>query len=416
MTVSPQSENPDATPEVGTVKRRRPAFYAVIGAVAALVVIAALARSSRSSLASHASAKEIATVAAAKIVRESLSRQLAFDSELKPFQEVDLHAKVAGYVQSINVDIGDHVKEGDLIATLELPEVEADLDRATASERRAAEEIHRAEAGYDDAKLSLDRLKAIDKAKPNLIAQQEIDTADAREKTAAANLAAAREQAKAAEADVKKLQTMLKYARIVAPFDGVITERYADKGALIQAGTSSSTQAMPLVRLSDNRKLRLVFPVSVSFVAATHRGKPVRVEIPGMHKEINATITRTSQKVSTSTRTMDAEVDLDNDDYSLIPGMYAAVRVDVDTRTNALVIPIEAVSRGKSAATVYAIDSNGVIEERKVTLGIESPDKVEAINGVKEGDLVMIGSRTQVKPGQRVAAKIVEPSMAINAR
>src|SRR4051812_37171052 len=196
MTVSPQPETPEPKRPVESPARKKPLLYAVIGGAVVVAAIFLVARSSRISLASHASAREIATVGAAKIVRESVSRQLVFDSELRPFQEVDLHAKVAGYVQSINVDIGDHVKEGQLIATLELPEAEADLDRAIASEGRSHEEIHRAEASYAEAKLSLDRLQSIDKAKPNLIAQQEIDTADAREKTAAANLAAAREQAK----------------------------------------------------------------------------------------------------------------------------------------------------------------------------------------------------------------------------
>ncbi len=400
--------------KTNTMKWKRPALYAVLGGVAALILIALVAASFRNAVASHTEGKEVITVAATKITRASVSRQLVFESEFRPFQEVDLHAKVAGYVQSINVDIGDHVKEGDLIATLELPEVQADLDQAVASQHRAVEEIHRAEIAFEDAKLGFDRLQAVDKAKPNLIAQQDLDTADARDKTAGANLAAAREQANASGADVKKLQTMLQYARIVAPFDGVITERYADKGALIQAGTSSSTQAMPLVRLSDNRKLRLVFPVSVSFVAAICPGKLVRVEIPGLHKEIEAGITRTAQKVLTSTRTMNAEIDLKNDDYSLIPGMYATVRMDMDTRTNALVIPVEALARGRNA-TVYVIGPEGVIEERKVKLGIESPEHVEALEGIKEGDLVMMGSRTQVRPGQKVIAKLMEPESGTSA-
>jgi membrane fusion protein (multidrug efflux system) len=142
-------------------------------------------------------------------------------------------------------------------------------------------------------------------------------------------------------------------------------------------------------------------------------GKPVRVEIPGLHKSLEATITRTSQKVSTATRTMDAEVDIANDDLSLIPGMYASVRVDVDTRTNALLVPIEALSRSRNP-TVYAISADGLIEERKVKLGIEAPDQVEALEGVRDGDLVMIGNRSQVRPGQKVTAKLLVPETTSN--
>jgi multidrug efflux pump subunit AcrA (membrane-fusion protein) len=137
------------------------------------------------------------------------------------------------------------------------------------------------------------------------------------------------------------------------------------------------------------------------------------VEIPGLHKKMEAKITRTSQKVTTTTRTMDAEVDLTNNDLSLIPGMYAAVRVDVDERPAAIVVPIEAVSRTKNP-TVYLINSNSIVEQRKLKIGIETPDKVEALDGVHEGDLVMIGDRSQVKPGQKVVAKIVENPAAAN--
>jgi RND family efflux transporter MFP subunit len=410
MNDSPEvNPRPPLEVEMGSVKTKRgPRLpWALGGVVIVVIAVVALTRPNRSALAKGAS--DAPVVGAVKIHRETVAREKVFDSELRPYQEVELHAKVAGYVESILVDIGDHVKEGQLIAKLEVPEAQSDIDRALASQRRAEEEIKRANAGYAEAKVTLDRLLSVDKAKPNLIAQSELDLADSREKTAAANLAAAREQAKAAEADVKKLRTMLEYARITAPFDGVITERYADKGALIQAGTSSS--GMPLVRLSDNKRLRLVFPVEVSAVANAQVGRPVRVEIPGLHKVIEAKITRTSQKVNTSTRTMNAEVDVPNDDFSLIPGMYASVRMDVDARPDSLVIPVEALSRAKNP-TVYLIDGDGVIEERQVKLGIETPEKVEALEGVAEGNLVMVGNRALVKPGQKVVAKLIEPKTA----
>lgn len=419
MKQSPPPEPIDSsTPAPGPVRGQSRFPWALAGLLVVITIVAVALRSARTTHASNASpgaaatpgATEGATVGAAKIRRDTISRELVFDCELRPYQEVNLHAKVAGFVQNIYVDIGDPVKEGQLIATLEIPEAQSDLDRASASQRRAAEEIKRAEAAYQEAKVALGRLDSVIKMRPNLIAQQEIDVADAREKTAAANLAGAREQAIAAEADVQKLKTMLQYAQITAPFAGVITERYADKGALIQAGTSSSTQAMPLVRLSDNRRLRLVFPVSVSFVAGVRAGNPVRLQIPGQDKMVAARITRTSQKVLTATRTMDAEVDIDNADGTLIPGMYASVRLDVDARTNALVVPIEALSRGKSSSTVYVIDANNVIEERKVKLGVEAPDKVEVLEGVQEGETVMIGNRSQVKPGQKVVAKLLDRS------
>ena len=346
-------------------------------------------------------------VAASRTTREEIAREIVFDSELRPYQEIDLHAKVAGYVQSITADVGDHVKEAQLIAQLELPETEHDLERAWAAQRRASQQIRRAQATWEDAHLSLTRMTAIEKAQPNLMAQADIDTATARERGAEADLAAAREQESEAHAEVSKLKAMLQYSRIIAPFDGVVTKRYADKGALIQAGTSSSTQAMPLIRLSQNSLLRLVFPVSASYVSAIKQGDAVEISIPGLKRTLEAKITRSSQKVDFATRTMETEVDVENADSSLIPGMYASVRVKVERRPNAIVAPITTIARKGNVATVYVINKDGIVEERTVKLGLESPFKIELLTGVAEGELLVVGNRTGFKPGQKVTARIV---------
>ena len=152
----------------------------------------------------------------------------------------------------MKVDIGDRVKAGQLLAVLEVPELHDDFDHAVASHARA-------QADYRDAHLAYTRLVAVNKDHPNLIAQQDLDTAEAHDATARGGV-------EAAKSDVEKYQTLVGYTRIVAPFDGVITKRYADPGSLIQAGTASNTQAMPLVRVSDNMLLRLDFPVSVDYV------------------------------------------------------------------------------------------------------------------------------------------------------
>ncbi len=348
-------------------------------------------------------------VAATPVTREEIGREVVFDSELRPYQEIDLHAKVSGYVQSITVDVGDHVKEGQLIAELELPEVEHDLARAVAAQHRAAQEIRRAQVGWDDAHLSLQRIATVDKAQPNLIAQQDIDTATAKERGAEADLAASRDQESGAAAEVNRLKTMLHYAHITAPFEGVVTKRYADKGALIQAGTSSSTQAMPLVRLSQNSFLRLVFPVMASYVSAVKDGETVQISIADLNRKITAKITRSAQKVDFSTRTMETEVDIPNQDYTLIPGMYASVALTVERKTDALVAPVTAVARRGKSASVYVISKEGIIEERSVELGLESSFKIEIVSGVKEGEMLMIGSRSSVRPGEKVASKLVTP-------
>ena len=351
------------------------------------------------------------TVAVAKVLRENLSQELTCDAELRPYQEIDLHAKVAGYLQSINVDIGDRVETGQLLATIEVPELEDDIQRAKAALKRGQDGVANAQAAYDEAHLIYTRVSAIAKAQPKLIAQQELDAALEKDQTTVSALSAAKSEVDVNAAELRKLQTMLRYSSITAPFAGVITKRYADPGALIQAGTSSSTQTLPLVRLSQNDRLRLDIPVSVSYVSRIKVGDPVEIQLAALDRVLEGTIARSARKIETATRTMEVEVDVPNPDLSLIPGMYASVRLRLEHRSNALAVPVQAISREK-ICTVFVVDKNSKIEERPVSLGLETPHRIEVLHGLAENELVMIGSRTQVRPGQEVAPKIVEEARA----
>ena len=237
---------------------------------------------------------EIATVAVAKVQAEDLSHDLIMTAEFKPFQEVDLMAKVAGYVKQINVDVGDHVKKDQVLATLEIPEMADDLRRADSSVRRsqadvrrAQDELKRTESAHDLAHLSYDRIAAVVKKRPGLIAQQEIDDAQSKDQVAEAQVAAAKsalisaqEQVNVNNSDVERVKTLLDYTRVTAPFAGVVTKRYADTGSMIQAGTASQTQAMPVVRISENTLLRLILPVPESVVSTVHIGQQIRCGCP----------------------------------------------------------------------------------------------------------------------------------------
>jgi RND family efflux transporter MFP subunit len=332
-------------------------------------------------------------VAVARVTREDLYNEVTIPAEFRPYLQVELHAKVSGYVDQINVDIGDRVKANQLLAKLEVPELKAELDRAKAAERRA-------EADYKDSHLVYTRLQAVDKAHPNLVAQQDLDAAEAKDSTTEAAVAAAK-------AEVEKYETLMAYTRITAPFDGVITHRYADPGSLIQAGTTSDTQSKPLVRLSDNYRLRLDFPVSVSYVKDIRVGDEVEIRVDSLGgKTFTGTISRSAQKVDEDTRTMTTEVEVPNPKLELVPGMYATLVLKVERRPQVLTVPTEAISTDKKAS-VYLVNAEQEIEERPVTLGLETPAKYEVMAGLKEGDLVMIGSRSQVKPGQKVEAKLV---------
>ncbi len=318
-------------------------------------------------------------------------------AEFKPYTEVDLHAKVSGYLRELKVDLGDTVKAGDVIATLEVPELREDLAKSDAATARA-------EASYKDAHQQFTRLANARRAQPDLIAQQDLDIAEAKDAAAAAALAEAK-------AEREKVRTMESYTRIVAPFDGVVTKRYADPGALIQAGTSSHSQALPLVRLSQNHRLRLSFPLSLSYLDAIKVGESCEVDLGGKLGRRSVTIARFSRRISTDTRTMTAEADVANADLALIPGMYATVLLKVDRRPKALSIPVEAVA-GTKQPTALVVNAKGTIEERALKLGLETPSHYEVLSGLSEGELVMIGSRTQVRAGQAVAAKRIEPAAA----
>jgi RND family efflux transporter MFP subunit len=331
-------------------------------------------------------------VAVARVQRQDLYNEVTYLAEFRPFVEVSLHAKVSGYVKEINVDFGDQVKAGQLMAKLEVPELQDELDQAIAAQKRA-------EADYHVAHVAYTRLLAVDKQNPNLVVQQELDAAEGKDHTTEAAIASAK-------AEVEKYQTLVGYTRITAPFDGVITHRYADPGSLIQAGTSSDTQSMPLVRVSDNYHLRLDFPVDLPYVKDVHEGDTVEVRVDSLGRTFTGKITRCTHKIDEDTRKMTTEIEVPNPNLELVPGMYATAIQKVDKRPGALSIPIEAVSSEQNP-TVYIINDQQEIEERPITLGLITADRYEVKAGLKEGDLVMIGSRAEVKPGEKVTTKVI---------
>ena len=351
-------------------------------------------------------AADVPTVAVVPVVKGEIYREVAFDAEMRPYKEIELHARATGYLDKILVDAGDVVKEGQLIASLDVPELTFDLQNAEAAERRAKAEVEKASATYENAHLELVRLDSAAKAQPNLIAKQDIDSARLRDAAAQAAMQSAKEEQNVAAASKKRYQTLLDYTQISAPFAGVITRRYSDPGALIQAGTSSG--AMPLVRLSQVDLLRVAFPVSVSYVAEVNEGDEVEIRVPAQGKKFTARISRVSRKVETSTRTMEAQIDLPNPDRSLIAGVYATVVIKIDHHKDVLILPIEAVTRDNSSATVFLVNKDHKLEERKITLGTESSVRLEVRQGLAAGDVVMVGSRAQFSPGQTVEPKAVD--------
>ena len=335
----------------------------------------------------------VSTAGVVKVTREDLSKEVTIAAEFRPFEEVTLHAKVSGYVSKMNVDFGDQVKAGQLMATLEVPELQAELETAQAARQKAG-------ADYHNAHLIYTRLLAVNQDHPNLVAQQELDTAQANDLTTTAAITAAK-------ANFEKFQAMVNYTQITAPFDGVVTHRYADPGTLIQAGTASDTQALPLVCVSDNYRLRLDFPVSVDYVKDIQTGAPVEVRVDSLNgKTFTGTISRFARQVDDGTRTMITEIEVPNPDLELMPGMYANVMLKVAQRPQALAIPVEAVA-GEKKPTVLVLNHDYQVEERAVRLGLETPEKYEVLSGLREGDLVIVGRRAQFQAGEKVEPKLL---------
>ena len=375
------------------------------------------------------SAPDVQTVAVARVTRGDVSQVVTVAAEFRPYQEIDVHAKVAGYVKTIAVDVGDRVKPGQLLAVLEIPELQDDLQQDEAAVARANDEVNRAQADLDRAESAHDvthlgaaRLTSVSKTRPNLIAQQDLDEAAGRDRqaealvsTAKAALAAARSQLDIAKANHAKTKTLFAYARITAPFAGVITHRYADTGAMIQAGTSSQTQTMPLVKLSQNNLLRLIIPVPESAVPNIRPGGKVEVRVTVLKKTFQGSVARIVHEVDLSTRTMHTEIDVPNPNLEIVPGMYAEASLALQEKRNALAIPVQALSRQEAHTTVFVVDPENKIQERTIQIGLETSNDVEVVSGLSDGQMVVVGNRSQLRPGMAVRPKQVSSSVSDEA-
>jgi len=391
----------------------------LVGALAIGVVL--VLRFSGKSANAEKSEASLRPVAVALARESPISDMITLSGEFRPFQEVDVHAKVAGYIRKIYVDVGDHVKTGQTLAILEVPELDAQLQGAEAAIRRSQDAIRRAQGDLKRAEslhqathLDYTRLKQASEARPGLIAEQELDNAQAKDREGEAQISAdeaafseARNQLDVASAEQKQLSAMSGYAQIVAPFDGVITKRYVDTGALVQAGTSSNAQAVPVVSVAQTDLFRLTLAVPESAVPMIRLGTTVTVHVQALNRDFEGKVARFANAVNQETRTMHTEVDVRNPSRSIVEGMYAEVKLTLAKSDHALAVAIQAVSREGSHTTVLVVNSNDQIEEREVHLGIEGANQVEVVAGLKPNDRVVMGSRSDFRPGERVDPKVI---------
>ena len=364
-----------------------------------------------------APAEQPRAAAVVAVTRGNLASSLTVAGQFQPYQQVDLHAKVSGYIRWIKVDIGDRVRQGEVLALLEVPELQNQVEGAQAEVRhsqsditRAQSEIVSAESTYSAVHAEYTRLEAASKERPGLIAEQELDDARAKDQQAAAQVGVAKasldamqQQLGVSRATSSRLETMSKYEQIIAPFTGVVTKRYADTGTLIQAGQDNNTNTLPVVQVAQSDLLRLRMPVPESDVPYIQVGGDVQVKVNATGHTFTGKIIRFSRALDTNTRTMLTEVDVPNRDLSLSPGMYAETTIQLLQKNNALILPGQAVVQSGEQSYVLVVDATNHVEKRNVTLGIQTSNRVEITSGLQAGDNVIASGQTGYQPGEVVS-------------
>jgi len=362
------------------------------------------------------------SVGVVEVGRMPLDRTLRLSSELVPFQQIDIYAKESGFIKELPVDYGSRVKKGDLIATLEIPELEAQLKQDDAAIKNAANMVTHAEkqldrvvAQHQVAHLEYTRLSTVAKQRPGLVAQQEVDdkqgldlASEAQIEVTKATLESAQSELQQAQARRVHDQTLFDYSKITAPFAGVVTQRYANFGTLVQAATGSAVQALPIVQLSEDDKYRLVIPVPESYVHFIRIGDLVSVSVPSLNRTFPGRVSRTSVDVKEDTRTMHTEVDVLNPDHVLYPGLYVDATLTLERKSDAVAIPLQALNRSGDRTSVFVVNSSNIIESRPVTLGVQTADHVEVTSGLHEGEKIVVSDRSGLKAGQTVRPQAIE--------
>jgi len=366
---------------------------------------------------SGANVAEIPSAKVSAAMRGDIEHTLSLAGQFQPYQVVDVHPKVTGFMVKINVDIGDRVRKGETLAVLEVPELNAQL-KGTVFEMqgakddllRAQHEIKRAEAIHSALHTDYERLLETSKAQPGLIAQQELDDAQSKDLSSESQVDAAKAAASGAEqhaevahTDNDRVQALKNYTNVVAPLDGVIVWRYADTGALIQSGTNSNEQDIPIVRLSQSGLLRLRMPIPENDVQFVHIGDPMQVRVDAIGRSFTGKIARFTRDVNFETRTMEAEIDVENQDLSIAPGMYANTEMQLAHVSNATTIPVEALVLKGDRKAVYVLDASNRIHIRTVEVGLQGSKLAEIKSGIKPGDRVVLGGQENYSEGEQVS-------------
>jgi membrane fusion protein, multidrug efflux system len=333
-------------------------------------------------------APSVPTVAVTSAERRDVTRTITLPGDLVGNYETALHAKVTGYLRHIDVDKGDWVKAGQVLAEIEVPELEQKLQRARAN--------------LAVRSVTYDRLAGVWKSDHRLVAREDVDVA-----------LGERDEAKA---DVDQLEALVGYTKILAPFDGVVTARYADPGALVlgdgaggqtAAGTDEShgpAGAGPVVSMADIGNLRVYIRVPEEEIGQVRRGMSAKLYLRSMpDRPIAGTVTRFANALDLATRTMLTEIDIDNRDHALYPGMYADVTLELERHAGVVTVPPSAVATEGDARFVYAVRDLHLVKLR-IRTGLADDDALEVVSGLAEGEQVVRNVSPGLRDGETVQA------------
>jgi membrane fusion protein (multidrug efflux system) len=346
----------------------------------ALVLLTVQAVLSGCSPAASEPTKQAAPPVSVQVIRPKrgeITRSVTLPGNVLAWQQATLYAKVPGYLRTIAVDKGDRVKQGALLAEIEVPEMEADLAKY--------------KADLEVADMDYQRLSEARKKSPDLVTPQNVDDAKGNWLVAQANL--------------ERIETLLKYASLTAPFDGVITRRWVDPGAFIPAATSSSSaQNAAVLMLADFSRVRVQVQVPEPEVPLITNGLPVRIsvqELPG--RNYQGRVTRYAEALDDAMNML-TEIEIPNPKGELRPGMYASVQLELERRRDALTIPAEALVVEKAKNSVFTVE-DGKAKKIAVKVGFNDAVLVEVVEGIKPDEPVILAGKQAINDGQAVNAK-----------
>lgn len=331
--------------------------------------------------------------------QRDVTQKILLPGSLEPFERASLHAKITGYLEEVYVDIGDAVRESDVLAQLSIPEMAAELQRAEAEIPAAKARLQKARAEAELAHVTSQRLAELRASEPGAVTQQDVDLAAAEEKVARAQVQLARAEVLATDARVSELQSLGDYVTIRAPFDGVVVARFADTGALVGAGGKAS---QPIIEVVRSDKLRLAVDIPESLVTQCRTGLKLEFKLDALPgRSFEAEISRLAGALHRETRSMRVEADIDNTNGRFLPGMYARVSINMGDIPGATVLPATTLRGGGASPFVYAVQ-NGALERIAVKILKDDGAEIVVEGGLGPNTQVVLAGPPLLEAGQRV--------------